>query len=507
VGTATQGPSNIPFTLADRVNAYDVLGASPLAKAHIQASKAGATDIVLYRINGVHSTGMLSYRNEDASFTDVLKFTSVCGNDIYNSISSVGDVNNIQVSIDGVTLTVKRTDGTYRLYLLQEYRSASALADALNTDYQYGLVEFETTVLVPEFQMALFTEEASFTTIFSGGSTEEDLILNRSLEIDTEVVEELKGRIITALFGENENDRDTREPNTILGLLDYAAITLADFYYEDDPEMAVVLGEFCQKKSAYSGHGAISAIGTRPLYGPTDELIAEKALNLNLLAPTTMFITPSGVGSTVETVATKTVLPLNYTQIVVGDTPTISILGGLAEPFPIVFAYLGSMVARNYYINPTNKQIAGIKTLGYEFSKEVIDNLASNGYISIVSSIRRGYVPYFAITGVGRNNLSSFKKPHYIRISQHIGRLLNESLDDIVGTTKTKTTTSDIQGRINDLMQILVDSSVIRGYSLACEFSNYNTLLTVSVTFTPFSDIEAVSSITTLPLGQGVIGS
>lgn len=508
LGTAIDGPSNVPFRVVEDASVYDILGSTPLANAYVQAYKAGARDILLYRINGEHATSTLSYRNEDGSFTPVLSFRSVSGGDQYNSVSSKGTMNHSKVTIDGVSLTVKRTDGTFRVYLLQEYQSAAVLAERLNIDCEYGLIEFETTALVPDFKMSLFTDEAAFTALFTGGKTEEDLIVDRKETPDPLILAELKHRIAVALFGIEEEDQLEREPNTILGLIDYGGITIADFFYEDDPEIAIMLGDFCQKKVGYSGHGCISGIGTRPLYSPTAESILMKGQNLLNIAPVAQFTNHSGPGNAAEEilVGDLTVQPLNYVQIITGDTLAVTKLGTLAEPISLVYAYMGSLVSSSYYINPTNKTISGIKTLNYEFSKEVIDNLTANGYISIVSSIRRGFVPYFAITGVGRSSKSSFKKPHYIRISQHIGRILYENLDDIVGTVRGKTTASKVEAKISELMQILVDSGVIRGYGLVCKFTNYNTLLTVNVSFTPYSDIETVSSTTTLPLGQGVIG-
>lgn len=296
------------------------------------------------------------------------------------------------------------------------------------------------------------------------------------------------------------------EPNSILGLLDYAAFGVTDLFYEDDPEVASILGSFCMNKPAYSGHGCLSVMGTTPLYDPTEERVVSKARNLMDLSPLVRFQDPGGIGNGSEVQEVNAVLPLNYVQIVTGDTPTIAQLGALDEPFSLAFAYLGSLVSSNYYTNVTNKSLVGITEMSYEFSKEVIDNLAANGYISIVSSIRRGYVPYLAVTAVGKSSKSSYKKPHYIRIAQQIGRLLNENLDYLVGTNKDGNTKTNVTGRIHELMQNLVDSGVIRGYSLVCEFSNHDTMLNVSVSFTPYSDVESVSSTTILPLGQGVIG-
>lgn len=507
IGTGLDGPAHIPYQLNDGVNVYDVLGPTPLANAYSQAYKAGVTDIILYRVNGSHSTSTLRFRNADDTFTDVLGFKSVSANDLYNSFASNGDVNQIKVEIDGTMLTVTRSDGTKRAYYLKNYTSSNSLADALNIDYEYGLIEFETTVLSQGFRLDNFSDDTAYTALFEGASTEDNLIINRLDAVNPAIIAELKTRVKVALFGESEEDQANGEPNSLLGYMDFGGIAVADIFYEDDTDIAYLLGLFCQNKSAYSGHGCISVVGTTPLLDTSAEALETKKTNLYNLSPIVKFRSPSGLGSGgTETEVATAVNPLNYVQVVVGDTNIISQISQVPTPFSVAFAYLGTMLSLNYFSNVTNKTLTGVNNLTYEFSKEVIDNLASNGYISIVASVRRGYVPYLAITAVGKDSKSSFRKPHYIRISQHIGRLLNDNLDSLVGSTKQENTMIEVTKTVEELMQVLVDSGAIRGYSVACEYSNYNTVLTVSVAFTPYSDIETVTSVTTLPLGQGVIG-
>jgi hypothetical protein len=505
IGTGYDGPSNVPFKIGSDTDATDVLGASPLAKAYNQAYTAGASNIILYRLNGTHGTATLSYRDQNDLLIDVLRFKSVSANDIYNSVTEDGDVNNIKVEINGTALIVTKTDGTKRTYVLSSYMNAELLADALNTDSVYGLIEFETVALIPDFSLSMFTDDTSFTALFSGASTEESLILQRSDNVDiTAKIAEMKSRLNVILFGENAEDQLNGEPNTIVGLMDYGGIAVADLYYEDDPDLAIILGKFCQNKSAYSGYGCMAILGTTPLYNPTLDNIEAKATNLNNLSPIIRFRNPGGLDDGTGIEVQGTLNPLNYVQIVTGDTMIVGRMGELPKPFSTAFGYLGTMVAIPYYMNPTNKPISSISNLSYEFSKENIDNLASNGYISIVSSIRKGYVAYLALTCVGQSSKSSFKKPHYIRMSQHISRILNNDLDNLVGSTRERNTKVTIERRINDLMQNLVDSGAIRGYVVVCEFSNYNMVLTVSVSFTPYSDVESITTMTTLPLGQGV---
>lgn len=503
IGTAEHGPVGVPFILTSEDSPIALLGNTALAKAYLEIENTGVSNVVLYRLNGTHSTASLSYRDEDDSLIDVLRFRSVSANDLYNSISEDG-INPIKVDIDGTALIVTNSNETRRTYLLKEYPSASSLADALNIDAAYGLVEFETHPLIPDFEMSKFNEDAIFQAMFSGASTEKELMINRALEVDPQVIAELSSRVKVALFGEGAED-SLYEPNSTLGLMDFGGITLTDLFYEDDPNLAVLLGTFCQNKSNLSGFGCISVIGTTPVYNPTKANLDAKLTKLYAISPVMTYKGAGGLGGDTVKEVVGTLIPQNYVQVVVGDTKIAPNLLGLTEPISLAFGYLATLMSIHYYNNPTNKSLRRVTNLNYEFSKEVIDNLASNGYISIVSSIRRGFVPYLAITAVGSSSKSSFKKPHYVRIAQQISRILGDNLDDILGTTRQRTTRTDVQGRIRDLMQILVDSGAIRGYSVVCEFLNYNTELKVSVGFTPYSDVESVSSIVTLPIGQGVI--
>lgn len=507
VGTASNGPSGVPYIITSDKNIYELLGETPLAKAYAQTLASGVSNIILYRTNGTHSTATLAYRDEDNNLTDVLRFKSVSANDLYNSISDDGEVNQIKVSVNGTALIVTNSDGSRRTYVLKDYPSASSLADALNIDAAYGLLDFDTEALIPSFQTFRFTEDSAFEAMFSGADTESSLIIDRQNATDvTATVAELKARLKTALFGGDVDDQASATPNSHLGLLDYGAITVADLYHEDDPELVTILGTFCQNKSLVSGLGCIAAIGTTPVYNPTDAKLADKASRLYSLSPMLKYLSPGGLGEAgAETeLLAGAVIPLNYVQIVVGDVSLRTNAIMSPEPFSVVFSYLATLMSLPYYSNVTNKRITGITDLSYEFSKEVIDNLAANGYISIVSSIRKGFVPYSAVTAVGTKSKSSMKKPHYVRISQEIGRILNEKLDDIVGTTRGRASLTLVDGRIKDIMQNLVDSNAIRGYSVACEFLNYNTVLRVTIGFTPYSDVEVITSTTTLPIG-GVV--
>lgn len=494
VGCALDGPTGTAFMINEGVNPYSFLGKSPLARAFVQAYNSGNSNIILYRINGTYSEATIKY-----STTDIFKFRAIAASDKYNTITDDSIYNNIKVYIDGEMLRVTNTLGIDRVYLLSAYNTAQQLGDALNLDAAYGLVEFETTVLQPTFFMNAFTDALSYTAFFTGGSTESNLIPDRSLGVDiSATITTLKTRAKVALFGEDPDDQVVGEPNSILGLLDFGGISLVDMFYDDDSEFASILGLFCYSKS-FLGQGCIGVLGTTPLYDLTDQSVINYKDRLVRLSPVSVFSPVSNVSGSV--VVPQEITPISHIQIVIGDTLIVDGIAELPSPVSLAYSYLATQILNPYYVNMTNKALLGITRINYEFSKEFLDILLLNGYISIVSSIRRGFVSYNAITAIGKQNGSAYRNPHYTRISQYISRLLIINLDDMVGETLGVSSQTGLVDKVKSIIQNLVDNKIIRAYSVNCEFLSSEVRL--AVVYTPFTDVASITSVTTLPYNQG----
>lgn len=494
IGTAKDGPTGVPFSINGGVQGFQVLGDSPLEKAYVCAANAGANNIVLYRLNGKHSSLKITYTDDDGT-VDVLQLVSVSANVIYDDI---------KIRLGPDSLTVVNTNGSTREYFFHQYPSAVLMAEAINTDSLYGLVEFTAIPLSADFEMNKYDIDHMMDLQFDGGDTEENLIPARdtTADISTTIVE-LKSRLKSALFGLDPEDQILRDPNSNLGVLDFGVLCLVDLFHEDDSELVNILGGFCSNKMYGGGRGCISVIGTQPLYEITEAKITEKFTSLMAKSPTKV----STGGASLEIVTGDVELdPLCNVQIINGDTILTSVYGEDAKPISLAYAYAGAQAAQPYYNTMTNKTLSGILQVTYEFIKEDIDKLSSNGYISIVASIRKGFVPYFCVGAVGKSHRSAYKSPSSVRISQYIVKKITAYLDSFIGTNVSPVIKSGLENGVRDILRTLVGEEVIRKFELNFNYLNRNSEIKIDVQFTPYSDVSAVTSVVRMPFNQGVIG-
>ena len=484
VGTAIDGPSNTPFTLNIDMDPYVALGDSPLADAYNAARQVGMESIVAYRLNGTHAEAVLKDKNGKA----VIKFRSVSASDIYN---------NIQMIVFPDHLFITSTQGESRSYFFDKYPKVTDLVYGINRDSYYGLLEFNAIELDEYYSLSNMVDAVT-EVMFEGGSTEESLINHRDPSSDettdpTVIVPLLKQRLESALFGDDPEDIEKRLPNNHLGILNYGVITLCDMYHDDDPELTELLGSFCLNKTKETDFGCIAVIGTKPIY---PEVVDEgETIDFNETVRTRVLELVSLSESIEETEAYK------YIQVVVGDSIYPESNGRYVS---LAHAYAATQAQMPYYTMMTNKAIRGFGKLNYDISKEDIALLSSNGYTCIVPSIRRGFVPYYA-TSFSKDKDSTLQRPHNVRISQYVSRMLVDELDSLVGSNLVKLSIEDAIERAEEILVSLVTSKVVKDYDLDYELLDYNTVLNLSVSLTPFSEIKAVTSVATISFPQGVI--
>ncbi len=480
VGTALDGPSFTPFTISPLKPITDLIGISPLAEAYSAARRAGLSDIILYRINGTHSTGAVMYGGQD-----IILFRSVSANMAYNDIS-------IDFGPDKVTVT--GTTGIPRYYFFSAYPSAGKLVDILNLDALFGLIEFTAQAIDPSFDMSRFDVDHLYTVILDDGATDENLIPNRTTDISS-VATTLEGNLRQALFGYDSTDQDNYEPNSTLGLMDYGVIVLADMFHDDPADFTNLLSRFCQNKGLLNGGGTIGVIGVSPLFTVTDDILADKVTSLLSKAPN------HNTGTVVEVDLTVP-SPLSYIQIVTGDTTISNLYNEVTKPISLAYDYAAMQALLSYHKSMTNKSLVSITSLNYEFEKKDLEDLLSNGYISIVSSTRKGYVTYYAVTGIGKNT-KLLSSPEVVRITQVLTRKVSDYLDSYIGSTSVAFNRQNMQKDVNKVIQEFVDSKIIRSFSTQFTYNSPNGEANVNIVFTPFSSVSTVSSTVTLPFGRG----
>lgn len=497
VGAALDGPANIPFTLHSDKNPFTALGQSPLADAYNAAKRAGAENIIAYRLNGVHSEAVLKDKNDK----EIISFRSVSASSIYNGI---------ELYAYPTHLHVVRTDGVARSYFFDRYKKASDLVYAINRDAYYGLVEFNATS-IDEYYVLENMVDTVTNVAFTGGSEEVEYINRRDPQGEAptnapSVVALLKERLKVALFGEDELDILERQPSSELGALEYGVITLCDMYHDDDPEITEMLGSFCMNKTKETGFGSIGVIGTKPIFTQVldaPDLETDDGTDLEELVETEDFNTTVHnrvleLASLTESLEDKEAF--KYVQVIVGHAGYPE---SMESSISIAYAYAATQAISLYYTMMSNKQINGLGKLNFELSKEDVALLTANGYICIVPSIRRGFVPFYA-TSYSKDKESVMAKPHHLRISQYVSRMLVEKLDSLIGSNYSPLSIKEAVDAAREVLSGLVVEEVVREYTLDYELTDGNTVLNINASLTPFSEVKAVGAIAVISFPQGV---
>lgn len=483
VGTSRNGPVNAPFMVDPNFDIEDVLGEGPLTTAYNFAYSSGLSNIILYRINGSHAEGTVEYQGEP-----VMKLTSSVG---------IDEANNIEIVFEPLRAVVKTSEGFARNYYHEDYRSVGQLVDAINLDEVYNIIDVRAHATHPSVSLL---DLVGTRVKLTGGSNGEEGMTRRLHDYDsTENLNLVKANLAEALFGPDEDDQKEYDPNSILGIMNFGVICLVDMFHDDDQGFTEMLANFCYNKSIQGQGSCIGVLGTKPIYDPTPEKVSQRARELVL--------TPPYDDRTVPAVVTGGILanPYAYVQIVAADTSMASI--SLEKPTPIsaAYSYAATQALIPYYSDMTNKTLSGIQQLNYEFSKEDIANLLSNGYISIVSSVRKGYVPYVASTAVYNKSYPVLRHPHVVRITHDVTSRISEYLGYYIGESLSISSRRTIEQGVDSLMVEYVRSGVIRSYALSFEYSMQSPEMRVQIAFITYSSVESVSSSVEMPFNRGVV--
>lgn len=484
VGAALDGPSNTPFEVHLDADPYKVLGQSPLADAYHAARQAGTTNIMAYRINGIHSTAIL----KDKDGIELVEFRTV---------SAASKYNDIQIVVYPTHIFVVGLNNTSRSYFFDKVRTTTELIYAINRDAHYGLIDFIAIGLKDYVPLAGIVE-APTTVLFNEGDDEAYLIPSRDprSEAPTDIstsIPALKERLVNALFGSNETDIRERIPGGELGALPYGIIAVCDMYHDDDPELTEMLGSFCMNKTADSGSGCIGVIGVKPIFPEVVDEGDEVDFDDTIKTRVTELVNLSQ--SLPDTEAYK------YVQVVVGHT---GYMKSLESAVSVAYGFAATQALFRYNTMMTNKQISGLGKLNYEIRKEDIALLTANGYTCIVPSIRRGFVPFYS-TSYSKDKESVMARPHNLRISQYVSRMIAEKLDGLIGNTysvlSVKTAIETAEKELIDL----VKTSVLKDYELSYEFIRDTYSLNLDVSLSTFSEVQAISSSVTISFPRGVM--
>lgn len=472
-GFALNGPVNTPFIIQDDINPFDVLGRTKLAENYLIARESGINPLVL-RTNGAHAKCIIEH---ESLGEEIIRLVSLEANDMCN---------NITVHMYPTHMIVK---GLYeeKIYYFNDYKRSSDLVNAIKMDLYYAGGEVDAELLSDLTLKGVCTEDMQLG--FEGGDNgarlvpgttpdsdmaeedeeeeEYDEEYGKGEEPDPEYVEELSedekeevlededdldvepGSSFEEVVEEDEDqeviDEDKLEEqldniketlfeeygdeyhnSTILNEFNIDTMVFTDIPYEVSPEeLTSIFGMYAKNKtkeqklfcSVVLGSELLSSERNDPeMQEEDEEPFDEFSEEIKLLEE----ISPRKLNQDNH---------LQHVEIVLGLQNNNYSSG---EPISCATSYASTRYNLELYESATNKSIETLSSLfGEKLKKDEVANLSRNGYICIVASIRKGFVPYLSQNCYSKSKLLS--KPHYLRSVHNDVKLASEFLENHIG--------------------------------------------------------------------------
>ncbi|BCO16157.1 hypothetical protein_gp104 [Bacillus phage vB_BceM_WH1] len=457
VGPSQGGPVGTPFLLYSEDDAKEFLGDSPLYDAYTACAAAKVPDIILYRINGEHAETVVKH---PVTGEPMFNLYAICGGEYGNDIRIM--LYETHLLIDEVAV-----DGRRREYDFSRFPNVQELVQAINNDATFGL----TGVMAHALSDAKLSFSLPLPVLIqlNNGVSDAWMCENR-WDKDWQANDK---QLLTDSFINNLFEDDSVHP--YLGMLNFNTMVLAGWYMEDDFSFIQKLEDFAQEKSVVSDVGCTIVVGTEPITTVTNESVADKKDAL----------------MSVE----KGKYP--HVQVVVGegyfeiDGPMISMASAYG-------ALLGTI---KHNIIPTNKKLEGILGLNYELSQKYVASLSSNGYICIVPSIRKGYVPFYATIFSSTKETSN--KPHIIRTIQYLHYELQIKTSQFIGDPMLRRQKQQLEQFLKEILDEYVKNQWVRSYESSISYKESDTLAVIDLVFQFYGEIERVQSNTTVYIARG----
>lgn len=432
VGFALNGPVNSPFMVRENSNPYDVLGKCPLADA-CHAARVRGVNPLLLRLNGSYGQARVF-----ASGDTVITFTSV---------EAYDDVNKINITVYPTHIRVTGVTGNERFYLFSQYATLDKLMTAINGDAKYGVGEITMTTDYPDLLCSALTETA-YDIWLEDGNDEENYVSQFDGTDAEEKIQMQVTKIKESLLEEYQIDDVTYySHNSEFGAFNLDTILVVDVMHEDAPELAEILGRYCESKSGEQDSFCSGVMGS--MY------FREFESDEYDYAPMVKHLVEIGTKSN-----------SNYYL-------HVEIVVGVGEPSEENKMPLATKFATERYLlsidsSATNKEIANITTLFSRLRKEDIASLAASGYTCIIPSIRRGHVAYKSTCFVENKNLIT-SKPHYSRAARYHANQIIKSLDSFIGESATSLKLLAMEKFIKDEIQVLSKQGVYKSVDFTIE--------------------------------------
>ncbi|MEC4620916.1 hypothetical protein VST04_22750 [Bacillus paranthracis] len=470
-GFSFNGPVGTPFIIRENTDPSYILGDCRLTENVRMARKYGITPLIL-RLNGTHGECVV---NHDELNTPALRF---------KTLEATDESNNISIHLFPTHMVVKGVNNSYS-YLFADYKGLDELAFAIKQDlyFKAGEVDVEVVNQVPVAGLCLAERHVRFTGADDGFhyvSNHDDSDSDDKLQMQLQL---LRDSLI---------DEDGSELYFTGELSSFQIDTLlfTDIPYEKaSAELTSIFGEFAKTKtseqSIFCSAVLCSDLFSESRYGVTGEDTYEPQIQTLLEK---------------ASINKEESRHLEHVEVVVGvqdsENPKY-----LSMPAAATYACMRYKLP-NFHNSATNKQLLYINTLqSRELKKVEVAKLTSSGYICIVPSIKKGFVPFSSKNLYPQNTL--YSKPHYLRsISYDVNRIagfFNQYIGEPFSFVLLQSIITQVDAFIDNLSE---DHPIYRNIKM--EVLDYDQVnLTLSISFELYGEIESVkTSFTYVPSSE-----
>lgn len=491
VGMATDGPVRKPFTFRESSNPTEILGSNQLSNAFNTLEETGIdrSNIIIYRLNGNH--GSTIFKGIDD--TDELEFLSTgTSNNIRETHISLSH-GVLSVLMYETVIEQVGEDVVRRLklllttqYRLSNYSNWDSLIDDINNDADLGIIECVVRHIGNNKKVEL--KEDLSVHYLEGLDEEEYLCLTENTKMDTHKLEYWK-KVFIGIIGSTESPYETP-----LSGINSEMLLVTDIYFDDLPELGSVIGQMAINISEDNDVPCMVLMNTSPIPSKKEipewyydlgngkwgdgeqELIIDEFEDINRY-----IFNLDTMAEKIDTTAPQ----LEHLQVIIGED-------GIG---PIAPYYASTYLQTPLHLPVSNKELKNTG-FGEELSKTTIANLQSTGYICIVPSIRKNYVPYYAQTfhRKGRGAIDS------INIKRVLSRIiydLKTTLDEYIGKPQSTLTKTVIESIVGTYLEPFKDNNILKGYTL--ELGDYSHLsysgrLDIHLDLDFFTEINSVKA-------------
>lgn len=457
-GFSLNGPVGTPFIIRDGVDPLDILGDCRLTDNYRMAKEYGITPLIM-RLNGSH--GECNVIHDEKNVTALH----------FKTVEATDESNNIHIHLFPDYMIIEGINNNFS-YLFSDYTSLDELVIAIKQELYFGAGEVDVEI-VNQVPLTGFCTEEKYVQM-DGADDGYNYVTNHD---DTDTEDKLATQL--ELLRESLLDEESSEIYYTGEFSSFLIDTLlfTDIPFEYSPiELPQILGKFAMSKtdeqtlhcsvvlcSDYFSNSRFDEDGTDTFNEPIQTLLNNSPITIE------------------ETHY------LQHIEVVVGTQDSGS---NLSMPCAASYACMRYKLP-DFYTSATNKAIPSItSTYNTELKQKEVANLSTSGYICIVPSIKKGFVPFSSKNLYPQN--SFYSKPHFLRSIHYDVKKITSYFEPYIGEPfsyiQLQTIVTQIKNNLDDLLK---NHPMYKNINL--EILEYDeSFFSLNISFELYGEIEAV---------------